>query len=108
MPNPEWGVKRACPSCTTRFYDLNTDPATCPACKSVFTLDQLTLKRGKAERPDPKVPARVVPEDIEVDPDVIEAEDDIDVGDDLLEDDEDDGAVPLEEIGDVAGEEPET
>ena len=33
MIKPEWGTKRSCPKCGTRFYDLTKDdPATCIAC----------------------------------------------------------------------------
>jgi uncharacterized protein (TIGR02300 family) len=33
MVNPEWGTKRTCPKCATRFYDLGKDdPITCIAC----------------------------------------------------------------------------
>ena len=33
MVNPEWGSKRTCPKCATRFYDLGKDdPVTCIAC----------------------------------------------------------------------------
>ncbi|MHA6722713.1 TIGR02300 family protein [Sphingomonas sp. RS2018] len=33
MVNPEWGTKRACPKCGTRFYDLGKDdPVTCIEC----------------------------------------------------------------------------
>ena len=32
MPKPEWGVKRTCPSCGVRFYDLMKTPITCPSC----------------------------------------------------------------------------
>ena len=33
MVNPEWGAKRTCPKCSTRFYDLgNEDPAHCINC----------------------------------------------------------------------------
>ncbi len=33
MVNPEWGLKRSCPKCATRFYDLGTDhPVTCIEC----------------------------------------------------------------------------
>jgi uncharacterized protein (TIGR02300 family) len=33
MVNPEWGTKRTCPKCATRFYDLGKDdPVTCIAC----------------------------------------------------------------------------
>lgn len=33
MVKPEWGAKRTCPKCATRFYDLNkADPVTCIEC----------------------------------------------------------------------------
>ncbi len=32
MAKPEWGTKRFCDDCGTRFYDLNRAPATCPKC----------------------------------------------------------------------------
>lgn len=33
MVKPEWGTKRTCPKCATRFYDLTKeDPVTCIAC----------------------------------------------------------------------------
>ena len=33
MVKPEWGTKRTCPKCATRFYDLTKeDPITCISC----------------------------------------------------------------------------
>ena len=33
MVKAEWGTKRTCPKCATRFYDLGKDaPVTCIAC----------------------------------------------------------------------------
>src|SRR4051812_9141608 len=33
MVKPEWGTKRTCPKCGTRFYDLGKeDPVTCINC----------------------------------------------------------------------------
>ena len=33
MVKPEWGTKRTCPKCSTRFYDLGTeDPVHCINC----------------------------------------------------------------------------
>lgn len=38
MVKPEWGTKRTCPKCGTRFYDLNRDdPATCIECGEQWT-----------------------------------------------------------------------
>ena len=37
MVKPEWGTKRSCPKCSTRFYDLGSDnPVTCVACGNAF------------------------------------------------------------------------
>ena len=44
MPKDEWGAKRVCPTCGTRFYDLQHDPMTCPNCGSKHT--QLTSQFG--------------------------------------------------------------
>jgi uncharacterized protein (TIGR02300 family) len=108
MPEPEWGVKRACLSCGARFYDLKNDPATCPECGATFSIDQLSMKRGRADRSEAKAAAKPVPApDIEAD--ILDDEDDdIEVGDDLLEEDEDDDTVPIEDIGDRAADDSET
>ena len=38
MVKPEWGTKRTCPKCGTRFYDLtNDDPVTCIECGNEWT-----------------------------------------------------------------------
>lgn len=37
MVKPEWGAKRTCPKCATRFYDLGKDdPVTCIECGTTF------------------------------------------------------------------------
>ena len=36
MPKAEWGLKKFCLSCETKFYDLNRKPAVCPNCGEVF------------------------------------------------------------------------
>jgi len=37
LANPEWGTKRQCPKCGTRFYDLgNADPIVCIDCGKKF------------------------------------------------------------------------
>ena len=40
MVKPEWGTKRTCPKCSTRFYDLGADdPVHCINCGTDFVLD---------------------------------------------------------------------
>ena len=42
MVKPEWGAKRTCPKCSTRFYDLGKDdPVTCIECGNVFNPDSV-------------------------------------------------------------------
>ena len=37
MIKAEWGTKRTCPKCATRFYDLGKDdPVTCIACGTAW------------------------------------------------------------------------
>ncbi|MDR1362082.1 MAG: TIGR02300 family protein [Holosporaceae bacterium] len=75
----DYGIKRVCRSCTTRFYDLNKSPIICPACGAEFDLEYLYKKKTKSfhEKAD-------VADDIVIDSEVLE--------------DEVDGAInPLEE-----------
>lgn len=105
MPKDEWGVKRVCPNCATRFYDLQNDPMTCPNCSTIFTVESLTAVKAKALRPEKIKPEPVDLEDlpdIETD-EVIDAEDDL--ADEILEDEED--SVDLEDIADVGPNEEE-
>ena len=102
MPNEEWGVKRLCPKCATRFYDLKNDPMTCPSCEAEFDLASL-LDTGKssASKAKAKAEAEVVEpvvDDLDDVEDVLD-DDDASDDDDLLDDDED--TVSLEEVAAV-------
>ncbi|MDR3325976.1 MAG: TIGR02300 family protein [Rhodospirillaceae bacterium] len=35
MSKPEWGTKRICQNCNTRFYDFARSPIHCPKCKTI-------------------------------------------------------------------------
>lgn len=111
MPKEEWGVKRVCPNCSIRFYDLQNDPMTCPSCAHEMTLESLTGNKSrtmKADKPDAqnKENEEVTLDDdedavLEDDVDADDDTDDVDLGDDVLEEDEDD-TVSLDELADVA------
>ena len=48
MAKPEWGRKRTCPSCNTKYYDFNKSPIICPSCGSQFDPDMLLRnKKGR-------------------------------------------------------------
>ncbi|MBB4840794.1 MULTISPECIES: TIGR02300 family protein [Sphingomonas] len=50
MVKPEWGTKRACPKCGTRFYDLTKDePVTCINCG--FAWDPEPILKSKQPLP---------------------------------------------------------
>ena len=88
MAKPEWGAKRICPTCGTRYYDLLRDPVICPKCATPF--DPEAFLRARRARP-------VAPVEKELEP----------VGGDELDSDleseeveaaeEGEEAVPLEE-----------
>ena len=62
MVKPELGVKRTCPSCGARFYDLLKSPVECPKCEHTFDPEVL-LKPRRARPEERKVAAQVVEEE---------------------------------------------
>ncbi|MBV9860913.1 MAG: TIGR02300 family protein [Alphaproteobacteria bacterium] len=87
MAKPEWGAKRICPSCGTRYYDLQREPVICPKCSTPF--DPEAFLKSRRARPAAPVEKELEPVSAEdIDPEV-EA--------DESEPAEEEGAVPLEE-----------
>ncbi|PCD77940.1 FYDLN acid domain-containing protein [Pseudothioclava arenosa] len=101
MPKEEWGVKRLCPHCASRFYDLNKNPMTCPVCSNSFTLESITEGRSRVLIAEKSTPKNQVDMDDLDDTDLDDDAGDVDLDDDLLEDDDDDN-VSLDEIADVS------
>ncbi len=89
---PEWGTKRSCPKCGTRFYDLTKDePCACIAC-------------GYAWHPEPVLKSKQPMPFEEAKPDVEAKEPDADLGDDLADIDvDDDGEVSPDDEVDLGG-----
>ena len=49
MANPEWGKKRICLACNTKYYDFNKSPIICPSCGTEFDPDTyLKSRKGKS------------------------------------------------------------
>ena len=49
MAKPEWGKKRICPSCGTKYYDFKNSPIICPSCGAEFDPDAyLRSRKGKS------------------------------------------------------------
>ena len=94
MVKPEWGTKRACPKCGTRFYDLGKDdPVTCINCAVTFKPEPIL--KSKQSTPFEVVkadPAKVEAADADLgdeDLDIVaaddeepSADDDVDLGGD--------------------------
>ncbi|WP_033922319.1 FYDLN acid domain-containing protein [Sphingomonas sp. 37zxx] len=90
MVKPEWGTKRACPKCGTRFYDLGKeDPVSCIACGVTWNPEPIL----KSKQPLPFEAAKAAPmkekdedsdlgEDLDVEDDDTPADDDVDLGGD--------------------------
>jgi uncharacterized protein (TIGR02300 family) len=47
MTRDDWGIKRACLSCGTKFYDWNKSPIICPICSAEFDPDYLSKRKTK-------------------------------------------------------------
>lgn len=85
MVKPEWGSKRTCPNCGTRFYDLTKDgPVTCIECGEEWTPEPVL----KSKQP-------ILAEEEKKDK---EGEADSDLADDDLEDIDEDDDSPDNEV----------
>lgn len=55
MAKPEWGTKRTCPDCGTRFYDLGKeDPVTCVECGNTWTPEPVLKSKQPIPIDDPE------------------------------------------------------
>ncbi len=64
MAKPEWGVKRLCQGCATKFYDLGRSPIACPQCGARFDPEALLKSRRSrpTAAPKPAKPPAKAPE----------------------------------------------
>src|SRR5437764_9001795 len=75
VAKPEWGMKRICPSCGTRYYDLMRDPIVCPKCSTPFDPEAfLKSRRSRPAAPVEKELEPVSAEEIDADVETEEAE----------------------------------
>lgn len=85
MVKPEWGTKRTCPKCGTRFYDLEKDdPVTCVECGTAWEPDPVLKSKQPLpfDAPKKEAPEKVVDNDL--------ADDDLDIDEDAEENPDDD------------------
>ena len=71
MSNPEWGIKRVCPSCNIKYYDFNKNPIICPKCEFEFDPD-LLLKSRKGRSIATKTEDNVVSSDAQKEEETLE------------------------------------
>lgn len=90
----EWGTKRQCPKCGTRFYDLmQGDPVTCIGCGNAWVPEPILKSKQTLPFEQAKAETAAQPEletdDLDIDADGDEPSDDatVDIGgdDDLSE-----------------------
>jgi uncharacterized protein (TIGR02300 family) len=118
VANPEWGTKRICQNCGTKFYDLQREPIVCPKCQTEF--DPEAFLKTRRSRPAvaadkehaPAAATTAEAEDLEVeDAEVLDDEDEAatteageEEDEDMIEDaselgeDEDDMAEVIENV----------
>ena len=90
VAKPEWGTKRICPSCGTRYYDLMREPVVCPKCSTPF--DPEAFLKSRRARPAPPVEKELEPvgaDELDTELETEEAE--------AVEEEEEEEAVALEE-----------
>jgi uncharacterized protein (TIGR02300 family) len=63
LAKTEWGLKRVCPSCGARYYDMHHDPVTCPKCGAAY--DPETVAKTRRARPVPVPEEPVATEEVE-------------------------------------------
>ena len=88
LAKPEWGTKRICPSCGTRYYDLLREQVICPKCSTPY--DPEAFLKARRSRP-------VAPVEKELAPVGDDAEAEIDAEDIETVEDEEEEAVLLAE-----------
>ncbi len=90
MAKPEWGTKRNCPKCGTRFYDLTVDdPVVCiecgnqwypePVLKSKQPIPYEQLQKEKVVETED---ADLAEDDLDIDEDGDSPDNDVDLGGD--------------------------
>lgn len=96
MIKPEWGTKRTCPKCGTRFYDLGKeDPVTCIECGTEWTPEPIL----KSKQPLPFDDQKKNEDANKSEDEDLEADLDLDDSDDVSPDDDVDDLGGNEDIG---------
>ena len=74
LAKPDLGIKRVCPSCAARFYDLQKRPIECPKCAFTFEPEALVKQRRQRVEEAPPVQVKEVEAEAEEAEELEEAE----------------------------------
>lgn len=98
----EWGTKRACQSCTARFYDMRHSPIVCPKCGETFEIQMPGRRsRGRAAIVDDAI-VKPIDDILIADLDLpVDLDADLDEEDDTLIEDTSDLGEDLDDMADV-------
>ena len=106
MVKADLGVKRVCPQCAARFYDLQKRPIECPKCEFSFEPESL-YKQRRTRQPEP-VAAVPIPADAEDDEEAEDENEEAEGEEEIVETVPDEAPVVMSDDDDeVVEEEPE-
>jgi uncharacterized protein (TIGR02300 family) len=108
LAKPEWGTKRICPNCGTRYYDLLREQVICPKCSTPY--DPEAFLKARRARPATPVERELAPvgddTDADIDADEIEtAEDEEEEAVPLAEGDEEEDEEMIEDASELGEDE---
>ena len=106
MAKPEWGTKRICPSCGTRFYDLMRQSVICPKCSTPSDPEAfLKARRARPVAPVEKEPAPVGDVDADIEAEDVEAVEDEEEAVPLADADEEEEEEIIEDASELGEDE---
>jgi uncharacterized protein (TIGR02300 family) len=105
LAKPEWGTKRICPSCGTRYYDLLREQVICPKCSTPY--DPEAFLKARRARPVAPVEKELAPVDADADLDAedIETAEDEEEAVTLAEGDEEEDEEMIEDASELGEDE---
>jgi uncharacterized protein (TIGR02300 family) len=107
LAKPEWGTKRICPSCGTRYYDLLREQVICPKCSTPY--DPEAFLKARRARPVAPVEKELTPvgddTDAEIDAEDIEAAEDDEEAVTLAEGEEEEDEEMIEDASELGEDE---
>ncbi len=102
MAKAEWGTKRICPSCGTRYYDMKKLPPVCPNCGTHYDPEALLRSRRRSVQEEKKKSPEALEETAVMDLEVPAADAEVEAA--VIEDAEELGEGEIEDVVEVEDE----